>query len=177
MSNYVLCKWETELQSFGHLMPTDYSLENTLMLGKTEGRRRRGWQRMRWLDGITDAMDTNLAKSGRWGRTGKEAWRAAVRGVTKAGHKLPTKQPPPASTLWSSLVSRSAPGRLVLTTPCPVRLPLFPARDPFPSAWEGSELHAVPCLTSITPRVQHSMSLSDCWPNPRVPVGFESRGT
>ena len=55
-----------KLQYFGHLMRTASSLENALLLGKTEGRRRRGSQRMRWLDGITDVINMNLGNSGRW---------------------------------------------------------------------------------------------------------------
>ena len=55
-----------KLQYFGHLMCTDDSLEKSLMLGKTNGRKRRGHQRMRWLDGITDAVNMNLGNSGRW---------------------------------------------------------------------------------------------------------------
>ena len=80
-----------KLQYFSYLMQRAKSLEKTLMMGKIEGKRRRGWQRMRWLDSLTDSMNMNLKNSNERVKD-REAGHAAVHGVTKVRHDLATEQ-------------------------------------------------------------------------------------
>ena len=89
-----------KLQHFGHLMQRVDSLEKILMLGKIEGKRRRGQQRMRWLDDIADPMDMSLSKLQEIVK-GRRAWCAEVMGLQRVRHNLATEQQPLAYTGWN----------------------------------------------------------------------------
>ena len=94
-----------KLQSFGHMMQRADSFEKTLMLGKIEGRRGRGRQRMRWLDGITDSMDMSLGKLQELVMD-REVWRAAIHGITKSQHDWVTELNWTGETLPARRLSR-----------------------------------------------------------------------
>ena len=114
-----------KLQYFGHLIRRADSLERTLMLGKIEGRKRRGQQRMRWLDGITNSVDMSLSKLWEIVKD-RETWCAAAHGVTKSWTRATEQQQPASCDKWSASRQERKAGRV--------------GPDSAPAAWERATL-------------------------------------